>query len=261
MQDNKYWDSRAEKYGHTGWGNPVIYEFDQKVRLKVIEYIYNSIQTPIENVLDFGGGDGDFSLFFSKFCSKVVCYDISEGVLEIAKRRSMENGVQNICFSSDEKEVLNEDTKYDLILCITVLQHIKNNDDLMELLNNLKKRLSKTGKILILENTFTNEKVDNEYIKYRTISEFEKMIKESELKIKRCYGFYHPILKPTESYKKYYKNIGIRIINQIADKGFYRLAVFLLKRFCIENRYIGSGEDYLFEEQETDSSRIYILER
>lgn len=35
--DKSYWNNRVKKYGHTGWADEAIYEFDQPIRLQIAD--------------------------------------------------------------------------------------------------------------------------------------------------------------------------------------------------------------------------------
>ena len=55
--NKEYWDERAYKYGHTGWSNEVVYQFDQRIRINVLSKLLVNNVTDINNItlLDFGG--------------------------------------------------------------------------------------------------------------------------------------------------------------------------------------------------------------
>lgn len=59
MVDNaKYWNDRAHKYGHTGWSNEIVYHFDQKVRIETLKKLIIENTKDLNNlsILDFWGG-------------------------------------------------------------------------------------------------------------------------------------------------------------------------------------------------------------
>lgn len=56
METVNFWNDRVKKYGHTGWGDKVIYAYDQQARLITIETILNSLTCNKSVALDFGTG-------------------------------------------------------------------------------------------------------------------------------------------------------------------------------------------------------------
>ena len=85
----EFWNDRVKKYGHTGWADNFIYAYDQQARLLAVEKIVNSLTCEKTLALDFGTGSGDFANLLSKYFDKVIAFDISDTVIEIAK---YENG-------------------------------------------------------------------------------------------------------------------------------------------------------------------------
>ncbi len=41
--NKEYWENRTKEKGHTGWADPLIYSYDQKIRLNTIEYILKAM--------------------------------------------------------------------------------------------------------------------------------------------------------------------------------------------------------------------------
>jgi len=83
----EFWNNRIRKYGHTGWADSLIYAYDQQARLIAIGEILNSLTCNKSVALDFGTGSGDFANLLSKQFDKVIAFDISDVVVEIAKRK------------------------------------------------------------------------------------------------------------------------------------------------------------------------------
>jgi len=254
----EYWDERAKKYKHTGWSDPIIYAFDQYVRLNVIEYVESEINGQREAFLDFGGGDGDFTKLFAEKYEKAFYFDISENVMHIAQERLP----QNVNYITDfELESRNYNNKYDLIICITVLQHIKDDSELKNVLKKFNTLLKQDGRIIIFEDTFCKEEGEDEYTKWRTIGSFESIFTETKFYIEKAYGVFHPIEKPVASYDKYRKNFQIRCLTQIGRFADSKWILEKIQKTKIVERYFTNPEEYLFETSKEDNSRIYILKK
>lgn len=41
--NKEYWENRTKEKGHTGWSDPIIYSYDQKIRLNTVKYILKSL--------------------------------------------------------------------------------------------------------------------------------------------------------------------------------------------------------------------------
>jgi len=250
-----YWNERAKKYGHTGWRNPIIYLYDQEVRLKVIQQMVDWHITEYETMLDYGGGSGDFSLLLLSQFNKILFYDISETVVDIAKKRIIS---EKCIFVGDKDALMNTTEKMDLILAITVFQHIKDDEELRRDLANLKNKLSKNGRMIILEDTFVNKEYESEYIKYRKIESFEQLLSDVGLKVEKSYGFYQPVTNPVLEYDLYKAHLLCRISEYLLYYGFERIVSRMLQLCRIHKRYITTVDKYIFEPRKEDSSRIYI---
>ena len=86
--NKEYWENRTKEKGHTGWSDPIIYSYDQKIRLNTVKYILKSLSIRGGSALDYGCGTGDFSVLLSKFFDKVKATDLSDNVLEIALKKN-----------------------------------------------------------------------------------------------------------------------------------------------------------------------------
>ncbi len=253
MESNKaYWNERARKNGHTGWNDLVIYYYDQKVRLNTIDYILKRTMLNRGGLsLDYGCGSGDFCKVFSKYFSEVMATDISEIVLSSAKKN---NKNSNVIFVALDDTIFDND--YDLILSITVLQHILNDKDLEKLLGKFAKSLKeKNGKIILLESIAINEMdtMENDYLKIRSSKKLLEIIKNSGLTVESCYDFYNPLAKNSLKFKKLYNNVFIRILKKLARYDVYFMKK-LLKR--VIDIYVGQDIGIIHNESTT---KILIL--
>lgn len=207
--NKEYWENRTKEKGHTGWSDPIIYSYDQKIRLNTIEYILNAMSIRGGSALDYGCGTGDFCVLLSKYFDSVTGTDLSDNVLKIA---ADSNNRKNIIYSK-----LNYDTifnkKYDLILTITVLQHVLDDNDLILLMKKFSEVLSNDGIILVLESFCDNDKNENinEYINIRSNYHFENLVKSVGLKIVNSYNFYNP-LNTDINFNKFFFKVLRRLV-------------------------------------------------
>lgn len=99
------------------------------------------------HILDFGCGVGAVSLFLAKCGHKVTGVDVSDKAIKIANKSAKLLKIDRLKFytlKSGKKKINNK--KFDLIICIEVIEHIKED---LELLIFLTKRLKKGGIFII----------------------------------------------------------------------------------------------------------------
>ena len=212
MLNNKsYWNDRVNKFGHTGWSDFATYYYDQNLRLNAVrKIIANSV---LRNMiaLDYGCGTGDFSKILSKYCDKVIATDISDKVIDKAKS---ENTNSNIEYHELGNNIF--EYKYDLILSVTVLQHILDNDKLSELIGKFESSLSKHGIIIVFE-SFSENGTNSDYQKLRNVEDFVRTFQDAGLTLQSFFDFYHPSYMPTELFNKYRRNVIIKILNRLCS--------------------------------------------
>ena len=152
MSNSKYWNNRFAENGHTGYKDKFIYAWDQEVRKKIVgKYIqkHTSNNSKIKHrILDFGCGVGDFTQLMLEKGLDVTAVDISEDVVKFIETR----------FGTDIKAIagggaaLEEmEGGYSIICCITVLQHIKTDDEVGHTLDQFYRLLNDSGVLIVLE--------------------------------------------------------------------------------------------------------------
>jgi ubiquinone/menaquinone biosynthesis C-methylase UbiE len=204
-----YWDHRTKRYGHTGWSNQATYSFDQFVRINSVQFVLEKL-TNKSLALDFGCGSGEFTNILSQKFEKAIGFDISELVLKIAKDKFDNPRVK---FTSNYEEI--KEAKLDLILVITVLQHIVEEHELIEVLRQFCKQLAPNGSIIILE-SFSDTETKNEYLNLRKFSDFNNLLNKNGLEIVEIKNFYHPKYYPLANYIKFKSNYCTLILNKLA---------------------------------------------
>jgi ubiquinone/menaquinone biosynthesis C-methylase UbiE len=205
--DESFWDSLARKHGATGFTDYSIAFFDQLMRLKCIEQILSEheiLDRRNSVLLDFGCGTGDFLAYFSKSFKNVIGYDVSEEVLSIASHRLQR-------FSNIEllRSIENLDAKCDVVLSITVLQHILNDNELRDALSKISS-LCKNGALLVAMESVSSLSVvvsHPPHLKARSLNFWVDSFKESGFEVVAVRSFYNPYLLVTPSYTKYAKSV------------------------------------------------------
>ncbi len=161
--EKDFWNNRVEEIGHTGLNHPYIYPWEQKIRLVKLQKIIKefgfkkNIKNRYLRVLDFGCGDSKFGINISKkICENFSyhCYDISEKCLFLSLKNIRAKNIKDFAIFKDIKEInKSKKNKYDLILLVTVIQHMDYSQSL-NTLKRMKECLNENGIIIILDNCY-----------------------------------------------------------------------------------------------------------
>lgn len=85
--------------------------------------------SPLENktIIDIGSGPGHYAISFAlKGASKVVGVDFSQNMVDLARRKAVEAGVDHTCtFITDEFESRNFDESFDFAVLMGVMDYIE----------------------------------------------------------------------------------------------------------------------------------------
>ena len=184
--DAEYWDDRVQTFGHTGWGSRVLYGVDQPIRLCVVQRAIEKFCYDLNTALDFGCGSGDFSLLCAHYFKVVESVDISKNVLMKARHKCAKFEKIKISLAADYEPI----RSLDLILCVTVLQHITDDDVIEAQLKNFSERLTPGGKLIVLE-SFDRQKQGapravRGYVNTRNFDNFVAQCERNGLNLVTC---------------------------------------------------------------------------
>ncbi|MBN1969069.1 MAG: class I SAM-dependent methyltransferase [Candidatus Delongbacteria bacterium] len=143
------------------------------------------------NLLDYGCGDGYWSLIFSQFSAcKVTGVDYN--ILRLERARSIIKNAKFIEIDLQKKNKSHE--RYDIVFCSQVIEHIK--DD-VSFLKNIRNHLKQDG-LLILgtpnEGSLTHKvrnyigKIRTDHVHFYTEREIKSKIEQSGFVIKKIYS-------------------------------------------------------------------------
>jgi len=131
--------------------NSIAESFD-KTRRKPWDQCINFINLLSENntVADIACGNGRHLIPLAKKCKKAIALDISNELLEISKKKALENNLENIIFiHSNAVNIPFENNSFDAILFIASLHNIEGKEDRIKCLTEIKRVLKDDGKALI----------------------------------------------------------------------------------------------------------------
>jgi ubiquinone/menaquinone biosynthesis C-methylase UbiE len=154
-----YWERRARNYALQGKGLAAVCSYGMpnfyNHAIHLCQFLAlrpHLTRTGGQSVLDVGCGVGRWSLWMAAHGATVTGVDLSHTMICEAKRRAVVTGLADHCrFHVADVAELNLDTRYNVILGVTVLQHILDPDRLELAIRRLKAHLAPAGHIVLIE--------------------------------------------------------------------------------------------------------------
>jgi 2-polyprenyl-3-methyl-5-hydroxy-6-metoxy-1,4-benzoquinol methylase len=171
--DREYWEERALKHGRfaCGYLDPRDEVYEQPLRWAAFTRI-----CPIESglrVLDIGCGVGNWSVRMAAQGAWVTGVDISARMISMAKPHAR---VEYRVAAAHELDC--PDRHFDLMVSVTVLQHITDTEELKHALRNLHRMLKDSGRFFMLEYSPLHTLPGRElaYMRYRTHEQWVELM-------------------------------------------------------------------------------------
>lgn len=154
-----YWEERARRYACEGaglaavcsYGMPTFYNalIDLCQRLALRRWLRVAAGS---RVLDVGCGVGRWSRRLAVRGAQVTGIDVSPTMIAEARRRTDAQGLRAQChFALQNVAALDVDERFDLVLSVTVLQHILDTAALRDALKRMAEHLVEGGRLILLE--------------------------------------------------------------------------------------------------------------
>lgn len=247
-----FWEARLRRFGHTGWAEAATYLYDQRLRLKAVGDTLAARPTNRQHqALDYGCGVGDFTRLLARRFAQVVGFDVSA---QIIGRALQLNPMPNIRYTAQSADVF-ADTAFDLILSITVLQHVTDDTDLQRLLDAMAAALAPGGAVLVLETFALVEQVAG-HTRRRTVGGLIALFGNSGLRLASDQAFYHPTEAPTPAFTRYRRQWRTRLLSRLAGwrvPGARRVLGRLAQR--------AAQHDTAYLAQANSPTRLLVFER
>ena len=113
---SNFYNKVAKKFGGYHTEHKHITEYLDQNPEKVFKEKLIELSGKNKVALDIGCADGRFTLFVAPNFQKIVAIDLSEGMLEAARKLQREKGVKNISFEKqDAHRTTYKDTSFDLV--------------------------------------------------------------------------------------------------------------------------------------------------
>ena len=156
---SSYWEDRARRFAAQGSGLAAVCSYGMpEFYNRIIHWSqYLALRrwikvAPGERVLDVGCGVGRWSSLMAKQGARVTGMDLSPTMIAEAKRRVLVEGVANRCeFLVQDLAELEAGKKFELVLGVTVLQHILDTRKLQSAVQRMTEHLAPGGRMVLLE--------------------------------------------------------------------------------------------------------------
>ena len=156
--------------------------------LDILSNLFN--KKKLESGLDIGTGAGFAAFELSKSCEKVEATDISEGMINEAKKIMKERKINNLKFNICSAEELNySDKEFDIVTCRTAAHHFL---DVEKFCSEVHRVLKDEGEFIIVD-TITSDQIklnnwhqevelirDKSHIKNLSLIEWKNILKISK---------------------------------------------------------------------------------
>lgn len=156
---NYYWEDRARRFAAQGSGLAAVCSYGMpEFYNRMIHHCQRLALEPWfdiapgTRVLDVGCGVGRWSSLLAARGALVTGMDLSPTMIAEANRRAAANGVANRCrFLVQDLAQLDAGDQFDLVIGVTVLQHILDADSLRAAVQRMSDHLAPGGRMVLLE--------------------------------------------------------------------------------------------------------------
>ncbi len=154
-----YWEARARRFAAHGEGLAAVCSYGMpRFYNRLIHLCQRRALAPWlrvgagTRVLDVGCGVGRWSRLLASCGAQVTGVDLSPTMIAEAERRARACGVASRCrFLVQDSSALDVEGPFDLILCVTVLQHMLDVGALRSALRRIALQLAPGGRLVVLE--------------------------------------------------------------------------------------------------------------
>ena len=193
-----YWEDRAQRFAAEGEGLAAVCSYGMPAFYnKVIDFCQRRAlepwldSRPGMRALDVGCGVGRWSRLLAARGATVTGVDISPTMISEARRRAAHTGVLERCrFETQDLAELDAGKPFDLVLGVTVLQHILDPATLRRALRRMTDHLAPDGRMVLLEAapSATTQRCDTSIFRARNRSEYLQLFTAAGLQISAITG-------------------------------------------------------------------------
>lgn len=193
-----YWEARAQRFAGEGEGLAAVCSYGMpEFYNKVIDFCQRLALQPWLDVrpgmraLDVGCGVGRWSHLLAGRGAQVTGVDISPTMIAEARRRADQKGILQRCrFETQNLAELDAGGQYDLVLAVTVLQHILDPLAFRAAFKRMVDHLAPGGRMVILEAApiAIARHCDTTIFRARRRSEYLELFAENGLEVRAITG-------------------------------------------------------------------------
>jgi hypothetical protein len=221
-----FWTSRLNEVGHTGWRDPVLNAYDQVERLAVVSDAIASYGPVSGTALDFGSGVGDFSSMLLSRGFQVWGYDPFVHT---------QNANPNFHYVDTSANLRVLKVEFDLILSVTVLDHIVDDSEFFAELAGLRALVSPKGTLIMVEYAL-DQTVDRKasYQAFRSLESWRMSLDRSGWQLCTSQSVSHPDDAPSRGYVLFLESTVVRILRRLSRHHFMtaRIQRAVLRRYA-----------------------------
>jgi 2-polyprenyl-3-methyl-5-hydroxy-6-metoxy-1,4-benzoquinol methylase len=193
-----YWENRARLFASEGEGLAAVCSYGMpELYNRVIDWCqWLALRPwlhvePGSSVLDVGCGVGRWSRRLAARGAHVTGVDLSPTMIAEARRRAAAEGLADRCwFEAQDLSQLEAGSKFDLVLGVTVLQHILDPAALAAAVSRMTTHLAPGGRMVLLEAApaYHAKHCDTSIFRARLRSEYLELFRESGLRLEAVTG-------------------------------------------------------------------------
>jgi 2-polyprenyl-3-methyl-5-hydroxy-6-metoxy-1,4-benzoquinol methylase len=194
----QYWERRARRFAGHGdglaavcsYGMPVFYNRSIQLTQRLALAPWLAV-TPGTHVLDVGCGVGRWSCRLAARGALVDGIDLSPTMIKVAQQRAAAAGLAAHCrFRVQDLAMLDTGGVYDLVLGVTVLQHILDSRRLRAAIERLAAHVAPGGRLVLLEAAPARDRrrCDSAVFTARTRREYLDLFDASGLRLRSLTG-------------------------------------------------------------------------
>jgi ubiquinone/menaquinone biosynthesis C-methylase UbiE len=191
-----YWEQRAVRYGDVDRGLPAVCSYGmprlyneaihvcQRLALSSLLASWSDL-----DVLDVGCGIGRWSIEIAKRGNRVVGVDVSQTMVSLARRNARRAGVE--CeFAVGGAAAFRSKQTFDVVLAVTVLQHVMDDEEFNAAIRNLTRHLKPSGQLVLLEvaPTSLTSSCDSAVFRARSLATYRTSLADAGLSIASIRG-------------------------------------------------------------------------